>query len=675
MEGNPQTAPIIDLEDSVVSNMKEDVINLNEKLDLPANEIKALSSSKQLRREDWIYYIENVGIQNQSQHKKFLLKNSVTTMGRSPDADVKIISASISRFHAILSKGESSWMIKDTNSTNGVYVNGDKLSTNMDYPLNVGDKFSLGPTNDSEYLYELKVKQRSGLDNRSRPTTSVCMSPPRKVARNDSHPKEGSPTKADDQDAELRKKVFDLEKKLIEEERSRKMLECQLKEKSESEKVLKEKLQEKDQEHEENLNRERDLILKQKIEEERKMKNSIEEARRENEQQLKQLYTMQKQLSMEKAMVEENLRQQLNDKDKDYQEKLRLEQRRLENELMNSETKKAILEAQLSESKHLQDQARSEMIHQFSDIVETEMNCSICSELFVSAITLGCSHTFCQECITTWKRKKKECPICRNKIKSEAKALVIDNFIEKMVQNLPPEMKAHRANLLKERENNARAAAQAALTQENVAANNINHYLGAMWNARANEPTVVINRLGVATGVPIQPNPRQRVLDFAQPILANAEPRTYQNQTIPAARPTYVFSNAANAQTHSIQIDANTIVRVVGNLRMPVNPPETRVHLERLLPATMGRFGTNQPPNPGPVGVIQLPQNHPPRGRTSVLNLAPVGRNMPAPPAIARQNEPIIISDEEDHQTPNRGRAIQIANNRARWGHGQQQRN
>ncbi|XP_069356204.1 E3 ubiquitin-protein ligase RNF8-like isoform X2 [Maniola hyperantus] len=89
---------------------------------------------------------------------------------------------------------------------------------------------------------------------------------------------------------------------------------------------------------------------------------------------------------------------------------------------------------------------------EFGEIMESELQCSICAELFVAAITLNCSHTFCKYCITMWKKKKKECPICRAAITSECKSLVLDSFIEKMVQNLTEEMKQKRKDMLQSRE-------------------------------------------------------------------------------------------------------------------------------------------------------------------------------------------------------------------------------
>ncbi|XP_063361660.1 E3 ubiquitin-protein ligase RNF8-like [Cydia amplana] len=68
------------------------------------------------------------------------------------------------------------------------------------------------------------------------------------------------------------------------------------------------------------------------------------------------------------------------------------------------------------------------------DIIETELQCSICSELFINAMTLGCSHSFCKYCIDKWKKNKRECPICRTVITSECKSIVLDSLIERMMQ-------------------------------------------------------------------------------------------------------------------------------------------------------------------------------------------------------------------------------------------------
>ncbi|XP_039751526.1 E3 ubiquitin-protein ligase rnf8-A-like [Pararge aegeria] len=93
-----------------------------------------------------------------------------------------------------------------------------------------------------------------------------------------------------------------------------------------------------------------------------------------------------------------------------------------------------------------------QILTEVGEIMETELQCSICAELFVSATTLNCSHTFCKYCIEKWKQKRKQCPICRSIITSECRSLVLDSFIEKMVQNLTEEIKQKRRKMLQSRE-------------------------------------------------------------------------------------------------------------------------------------------------------------------------------------------------------------------------------
>lgn len=86
-----------------------------------------------------------------------------------------------------------------------------------------------------------------------------------------------------------------------------------------------------------------------------------------------------------------------------------------------------------------------------NDIMEEQLSCSICSELLVSAMTLNCSHTFCHYCILSWMQKSKHCPNCRAVIKSMIKSLVLDNFIQTMVESVSADQKQRRAELINTR--------------------------------------------------------------------------------------------------------------------------------------------------------------------------------------------------------------------------------
>jgi hypothetical protein len=64
-----------------------------------------------------------------------------TTIGRTPDNDLQIDASFISRHHAVLLINGQQTIIEDLNSTNGVHVNGQRVSREM---LNDGDIVSVG---------------------------------------------------------------------------------------------------------------------------------------------------------------------------------------------------------------------------------------------------------------------------------------------------------------------------------------------------------------------------------------------------------------------------------------------------------------------------------------------------------------------------------------------------
>ncbi|KFV01961.1 E3 ubiquitin-protein ligase RNF8 [Pterocles gutturalis] len=86
-----------------------------------------------------------------------------------------------------------------------------------------------------------------------------------------------------------------------------------------------------------------------------------------------------------------------------------------------------------------------------NEVLENELQCTICSEHFIEAVTLNCAHSFCSYCINEWTKRKVECPICRQEIKSKTRSLVLDNCIDRMVEKLDVEMKEHRLSLIRER--------------------------------------------------------------------------------------------------------------------------------------------------------------------------------------------------------------------------------
>ncbi|KAL1465197.1 hypothetical protein WDU94_004786 [Cyamophila willieti] len=90
-------------------------------------------------------------------------------------------------------------------------------------------------------------------------------------------------------------------------------------------------------------------------------------------------------------------------------------------------------------------------ISDFAEVLESEAQCTICSEIFVNAVTLlGCMHTFCEYCITAWKKQKQECPICRHKItkNQEKRNILIDSWIASFIEKMSPAVKSNRQEVI-----------------------------------------------------------------------------------------------------------------------------------------------------------------------------------------------------------------------------------
>lgn len=76
------------------------------------------------------------------------ISQSETSIGRAKTCDIVISDITVSRFHAVLSKRSTGWMIFDTNSTSGTKVNNKKIEKKV--MLKDGDSIKFGG---SEYIF------------------------------------------------------------------------------------------------------------------------------------------------------------------------------------------------------------------------------------------------------------------------------------------------------------------------------------------------------------------------------------------------------------------------------------------------------------------------------------------------------------------------------------------
>ena len=128
----------------------------------------------------------------------------------------------------------------------------------------------------------------------------------------------------------------------------------------------------------------------------------------------------------------------------------------------NLELEKAKLE---SKSESSSGGLFQDMMDNFRELAETQLECAVCSELFVEATSINCGHTFCHYCIHEWKKKKSNCPVCRMDIKQMAQCKVLDEYTDKVYEQFVSEGgKLARASLKEER-NKIKLEAEAAANQ------------------------------------------------------------------------------------------------------------------------------------------------------------------------------------------------------------------
>lgn len=75
--------------------------------------------------------------------KKILLISACTSMGRSSTCNIQVKDQRASRTHASIEKRDEEFVIVDHNSSNGTWVNGEKITSR---PLKSGDHIVIGST-------------------------------------------------------------------------------------------------------------------------------------------------------------------------------------------------------------------------------------------------------------------------------------------------------------------------------------------------------------------------------------------------------------------------------------------------------------------------------------------------------------------------------------------------
>jgi diguanylate cyclase (GGDEF)-like protein len=90
--------------------------------------------------------------------KMYKIDTDKIVLGRAPDVDVKIDDEGVSRRHAIIRYEGDNLVVRDNNSTNGVFVNGTKVDG---YILREGDRVQIGSNTILKFDYADEVETQA----------------------------------------------------------------------------------------------------------------------------------------------------------------------------------------------------------------------------------------------------------------------------------------------------------------------------------------------------------------------------------------------------------------------------------------------------------------------------------------------------------------------------------
>ena len=96
--------------------------------------------------------------------QSFDLKNDEIYIGRASDNDIQIEDKTVSRNHLKLIRKENEYFIRDLKSTNGTFVDGEKISSGVEFEISEGMPIGVGKTEvciGEECLEEIESVQDS----------------------------------------------------------------------------------------------------------------------------------------------------------------------------------------------------------------------------------------------------------------------------------------------------------------------------------------------------------------------------------------------------------------------------------------------------------------------------------------------------------------------------------
>ncbi|WP_444997283.1 FHA domain-containing protein [Aliikangiella sp. IMCC44359] len=93
-----------------------------------------------------------VGVSENVSGQRFILNQDKLEVGRRPNSDIKLSDASVSSMHAQIIREDNDWKVLNLLSSNGTFVNGEKVAEKFIYP---GDRIAFAG---AEFVYTLVEK-------------------------------------------------------------------------------------------------------------------------------------------------------------------------------------------------------------------------------------------------------------------------------------------------------------------------------------------------------------------------------------------------------------------------------------------------------------------------------------------------------------------------------------
>uniref|UniRef100_A0A3P9HR48 E3 ubiquitin-protein ligase CHFR n=1 Tax=Oryzias latipes TaxID=8090 RepID=A0A3P9HR48_ORYLA len=416
-----------------------------------------------------------------------LFGNTEVTVGRGLNVTYQLLSAScplmISRLHCTFKKRkeDGQWTVTDKKSLNGVWVNGNRIQADEAHLLRPGDSIQLGvPVMGSKVEFDYVLVQQPLKDiklhlakthKEGATAAAITESSKRKMTMEEDEPSTSKPKlyRRSSSDKSLAKACPPPLKK-CQPQQSRSQPEetasgrrvQELRQRSDGSQPPCDNLQMYSQ----NI-----LLLREQVDDTQRRVASLEGEDQQGDPLVRErVQELQSQLGTLRGKMHqmETLKKSFSERRWPEQKKVIVEHalsRQAFEKILSAKNKE--LEATKEEKERARAQ-KDEVVTQMTEVLENELQCIICSELFIEAVTLNCAHSFCSYCITQWRKKKEECPICRQAITSQSRCLALDNFIERMMENLSLDVKEKRQSVINERkgeqvcESSVQSAANAA---------------------------------------------------------------------------------------------------------------------------------------------------------------------------------------------------------------------